>query len=194
MADMFRELETGYSVYLRALALEDANTTHKWRVDEDVTKLLVGRKYFVSPDYEKKWINDAIFASGSNVKLAVCLKETHQHIGNVYLDNVDFFNQNAMFSLMIGEKSFWRKGVGSELTMLMLHYAFYEMNLRRVYSYQLSDNVGSIRVHEKCGFQQEGLLRKAVFKNGELVDLNLMGILREEFDKKVLDLLNKIKS
>lgn len=189
MADMFRKIKTGYSVYLRALALEDANTTHKWRQDDDVTKSLVGRKYFVSPDYEKKWINDVIFSSDSNIKLAVCLNETHQHIGNVYLDNVDFFNQNAMLSLMIGEKALWGKGVGTEASMLMLHYAFYEMNLKRVYSYQLIDNIGSIRVHEKCGFQQEGILRKAVFKNGKLVDLNLMGILREDFDKKVMEII-----
>ena len=139
---------------------------------------------------KKKWINDAIFAPGNNIKLAVCIKDTKQHIGNVYLDNVDTFNQNAMFSLMIGEKNFWNKGLGTELTMLMLYYSFYSMNLKRVQSYQMKDNIGSIKVHQKCGFQQEGILRKAVFKNGELADLNVMGILKDEFDKKVIEMVN----
>lgn len=190
MVNLFRTLELSYRVYLRAFKLEDAITTHKWRVDEEVIGTLVGRKYFVSPDYEKKWINDAIFAPGNNIKLAVCIKDTKQHIGNVYLDNVDTFNQNAMFSLMIGEKNFWNKGLGTELTMLMLYYSFYSMNLKRVQSYQMKDNIGSIKVHQKCGFQQEGILRKAVFKNGELADLNVMGILKDEFDKKVIEMVN----
>lgn len=188
MTSLFHKLESRYSVYLRAFNQEDANTTHKWRTDEEVISTLVGRKYFVSLDYEKKWVSDVIFSPGSNIKLAVCIKDTDQHIGNAYLDNVDSFNQNALFSLMIGEKSFWGKGLGTELTMLMLYHAFYSMNLKRVQSYQLRDNIGSIQVHNKCGFQQEGILRNAVFKNGNLVDLNVMGILKEEFDKKVIDM------
>lgn len=186
MTDKYFKLKSIYRIYLRAFELDDAKTTHQWRINDQVTDTLVGRKYFVSPDYEIKWINDAIFSPVNSVKLAVCIKDTHQHIGNVYLDNIDTFNQNAMFSLMIGEIDYWNKGIGTEITMLMLYHAFYEMNLKRVYSYQLKDNVGSIRVHEKCGFQQEGILRKAVFKNGELVDLNLMGLLKEDFDRVLL--------
>lgn len=182
----FNDLKAGFRIYLRSFTLDDAKTSHAWRVDEEVTNTLVGRKYFVSPDYEKKWVNDAIFSPGNSVKLAVCLKDNHQYIGNAYLDNVDAFNQNAIFSLMIGEKSLWGKGIGSELTMLMLHHAFYEMNLKRVTSYQLKDNIGSILVHQKCGFVKEGMLREAIFKHGEFVDLNVMGILKEEFDRKVL--------
>lgn len=186
MTDLFRKCKKNYCLYLRAFEIGDEKITHQWRADEKVTSMLVGRKYFVSPDYERKWINDAIFSSGNSLKLAVCIKNTHQHIGNVYLDNIDHFNQNAMFSLMVGENSLWGKGIGTEMTMLMLYHAFYEMNLKRVYSYQLIDNIGSIKVHTKCGFQQEGILRKAVFKHGELVDLNIMGILKEDFDEIIL--------
>lgn len=188
MTSLFQKLESKYRVYLRAFNLEDANTTHKWRTDEEVIRSLVGRKHFVSLDYEKKWVSDVIFSPGNNIKLAVCMKDTDQHIGNAYLDNIDSFNQNALFSLMIGEKDFWGKGLGTELTMLMLYHAFYSINLKRVQSYQLRDNIGSIQVHNKCGFQQEGILRNAVFKNGNLVDLNVMGILKEEFDKTLIDM------
>lgn len=187
---MFEKLELNYRIYLRAFVLDDAKTTHQWRIDDEVINGLVGRKYFVSPDYEKKWMENVIFDSGNSIKLAVCIKETNQHIGNVYLDKIDAFNQNAMFSLMIGEKKFWNSGFGTELTILMLHHAFYEMNLKRVYSYQLKDNIRSIKLHEKCGFLQEGTLRKAVFKHGKFVDLNVMAILKDEFDKKITELIN----
>ena len=182
------QLQKEFRIYLRAFNANDFETTHPWRIDEEVTATLVGRKYFVSKDYEKKWVSDSIFSPGNSLKLAVCLKDNHQHIGNAYLDQIDTFNQNAMFSLMIGEKEWWGKGIGREMTLLMLHYAFYEMNLKRIFSYQLCDNIGSIKVHQKCGFQQEGVLRKAVFKHGELVNLNVMGVLKKEFDETVKQL------
>lgn len=188
MRNKFSALSLKYRVYLRAFKVDDYQTTHMWRIDEAITNALVGRKYFVSQDYEKKWISDSIFSPGNSIKLAVCVKENEQHIGNVYLDNIDSFNQNAMFSLMIGNKDWWGKGIGTELTLLMLYHGFYEMNLKRIYSYQLEDNLGSIKVHEKCGFLHEGTLRKAVFKHGELVNLNLMGILKDDFD----DIISKL--
>lgn len=178
-----KPLENDFRIHLRAFRENDYLITHKWRNDDDVTSSLVGRKYFVSEDYEKKWVHDAIFSAGNSIKLAVCLNETEEHIGNVYLDSIDSFNQSAMFSLMIGNKDYWSKGFGTEMTILVLRYAFFDLNLNRVYSYQLSSNSASIRVHKKCGFKDEGVLRQAVFKNGKFCDLNLMSILKYEFIK-----------
>ena len=81
-----------FRVYLRAFEIEDFKTTHLWHGDEDIIKSVVGRKYFVSKEYEKKWINDAIFPSGNYLKLAVCMKEKDKHVGNVYLNSIDNFN------------------------------------------------------------------------------------------------------
>jgi len=66
--------------------------------------------------------------------------------------------------------------------MLMLYHGFYVLGLERIEARQLCYNKGSIKVHEKCGFKTEGILRKAVFKNGEYRDLNLMSVIREDFD------------
>lgn len=170
-----------FRVYLRAFELDDYETTHAWRKDQDILKGIVGMKYFVSSEYEKKWMNDAIFNNDS-IKLAICLKEADRHVGNVYLTNIDHVNKNCMFGIFLGDKSTWGKGLASEATILILNHAFYELGMVRVSSRQLSNNKSSIKLHERCGFKQEGVLRKAVFKNGEYSDLNLMSILREDFD------------
>ena len=170
-----------FRVYLRAFESTDYQTTHPWREDADVLNGIVGKKYFVSQEYEKKWINDAIFDNKS-LKLAICLKTTKEHIGNVYLDMLDHVNKNCTFSILLGDKRYWGQGFGSEATLLMLHHAFYELGMVRVSSRQLLTNTASIKLHEKCGFKHEGVLRKAVFKNGEYRDLNMMAILREDFD------------
>jgi RimJ/RimL family protein N-acetyltransferase len=169
-----------FRVYLRAFEPEDCNTTHPWREDEEILKNIVGRRYFVSHEYERKWINDTIFDKNS-VKLAICLKETKEHIGNVYLNKIDHVNKNCRFGILLGDRSLWDQGLGSEATILMLNHAFYDLGMVRVASKQLLTNQRS-KLHQDCGFKHEGILRKAVFKNGEYCDLNLLSIIREDFD------------
>ena len=131
----------------------------------------------------KKWVADSIVNSSKNLKLAICLKENDKYIGNIYLTDIDYKNRNAGYSIIIGEKEYWGKGLAKESLMIILTHAFINLGLVRVYARYLKDNLASINVAKKCGFKEEGILRKAVFKNGEYHDLNIMSIIREDFDQ-----------
>ncbi len=172
-----------FRVYLRALEQEDYKISIKWRKNDQIWDMVVGPKYFVSEAYEKKWVEDAIFNSPNKLVLAICLKETSEHIGYSYLTNIDWKNGSARSGKMIGVPECWGKGYGTEATMLLLYHAFMVMGLQRVEARQLTDNIASISINEKMGYKKEGVLRKAVFKNGEYQDLNLMSIIRDDFDK-----------
>ena len=174
---------SAFKVYLRALEPDDYETTYPWRLDEEIWANVVGPKYFVSMEYEKRWVSDTILSPGNSLKLAICLKEDHKHIGLVSLTNIDRSNGVAQCSILIGEKSLWGKGLGTEAILLILHHGFYTLGLTRIEARQLLSNRASVRLFEKCGFRIEGVLRKAVFKDGRHRDLNQLSILREEFDK-----------
>jgi ribosomal-protein-alanine N-acetyltransferase len=174
---------SAFRVYLRALEPDDYETTYPWRLDEEIWANVVGPKYFVSMEYEKRWVSDTILSPGNSLKLAICLKEDHKHIGLVSLTNIDRSNGVAQCSILIGEKSLWGKGLGTEAILLILHHGFYTLGLTRIEARQLLSNRASVRLFEKCGFRIEGVLRKAVFKDGRHRDLNQLSILREEFDK-----------
>jgi RimJ/RimL family protein N-acetyltransferase len=170
-------------VFLRPLEIADAGTTVRWRLDSELYESLVGVRRFIPLQTEENWIRDIMNHRGINTKVAICLKSNGAHIGNVYLEKVDHVSQNAEFGILIGEPSSRGKGLGTEATMLMLNYAFNDLNLQRVCSSQLETNLASISMHKKCGFKEEGLLRRAVYKNGEFLNLSIMGVLREEFDR-----------
>ena len=172
-----------FRVYLRALEPEDYKTSIKWRKNDQIWDTVVGPKYFVSEAYEKKWVEDAIFNSPNKLVLAICLKETNEHIGYCYLTDIDWKNRNARSGKLIGETKYWGKGYGTETSMLLLYHAFIVLGLQRVEARQLTDNIASISINEKIGYTKEGVLRKAVFKNGGYRDLNLMSISRDDFDK-----------
>jgi len=176
-----------FRVYLRAIEPDDYKTSIKWRNDDEIWNMVGGPKYFVSEAYEKKWVEDAIFNSSNKLILAICLKKTNEHIGYVYLNNISWKNKNASFAKLIGEKEFWGKGLAKEATLLLLYHGFIVLGLERIEARQLVDNIKSIKVNEKCGFKTEGMMRNAVFKNGEFRDQNLMSIIREDFDRIMKD-------
>lgn len=172
-----------FRIYLRALEPDDYKVSIKWRKDDEIWTTVVGPKYFVSSAYEKQWVEDSILDSSKNIKLAICLKENDKHIGNVYLTDIDYRNRNAIYGIMIGDKSYWGKGIAKEAISLILHYAFMDLGLIRVEGIYLTKNLASINAAKKCGFKEEGILRKAVFKNGDYQDLKIMSIIREDFDE-----------
>jgi len=169
-------------VYLRALEFEDYKMSIDWRRDDEVWSMLVGPKYFVSSEYEKKWVeNVATKSEGNSIQLAVCLKENDKYIGNIYLTGIDWINRTAESHTIIGDKNEWGKGYATEAKRLMLDFAFGERNLRKIHAKILEDNKQSIRVCEKCGYKQEGVLKEAVFKNGKYIDVILFAVFKKDY-------------
>jgi len=140
-----------------------------------------GPKYFVSSEYEKQWILNAI-NNKNEIRLGICLKENDELIGLCSIIDIDWINRSAQSSSMIGEKKYRGKGYGTEAQLLLLQYAFYERGFERIWAVVLEKNIGSIKMHEKCGYKMEGVLRNSVFKNGKFQKQIIMSILREEFD------------
>lgn len=166
-------------VYLRAFETDDYKTTIKWRKDDVIWDMLGGTKYFVSEAYEKQWIENTIFNS-KDVKLAVCLVENDKHIGNVYMTNINEINRSCVSHVLIGEKEYWGHGYAREALLLAIDYMFNERNIHRIQANVLMSNVASLKMHEKCGYKQEGTLREAVYKNGKYQDQYVLALVNNK--------------
>lgn len=173
-----------HKIYLRAIEPSDAKITYKWRNDRAVTDPLGGNSYFVSEAREFDWIEKSIYDDRNSVRLGICWSDNNCLIGFVSLTKVNHQNQNAEFSIMIGDKSYWGKGCGYEATILCLNYAFQELNMARIYLYVRQNNATAIALYKKVGFIEEGILRHAIYKNGGWDNLIIMSILKSEFSEK----------
>ena len=85
--------------------------------------------------------------------------------------------------MCIGEKEYWGKGFAKETRILVLKYAFLELGLKKVYTYNWEKNDKIIGLNKKLGFKIEGTLRQHAFFKGEYRDYVIMGILQEEWEK-----------
>lgn len=169
-----------HRIYLRPLREDDYLVSYHWRNDSEIQAMVAGHVYFVSPETERRWVLDAI-NSRDRIVLAICLVENDKYIGNVMLQDIDWINRTCRVPFMIGDKTERHKGYAIEARMMMLRFAFEERGMRRVTAYILEENRASVRLHERCGFRREGMLRQSIYKNGRFHNQIVMGLLRDEF-------------
>lgn len=171
-------METNQRVYLRALEPDDYKTSIKWRKDDAIWDMLGGPKYYVSEAYEKKWVEDVVFSS-KDLKLAICLCEDDRYIGNVYMTDIDLVNRKCVSHIMIGEKDCWGKGYASEALSMAIDFMVNERGVQRIEALVLEENEPSLRLFEKCGYEFEGVKRKAVYKNGNFHNQCILAFIKE---------------
>ena len=82
---------------------------------------------------------------------------------------------------MIGNKTYWGKGYGTDALVTFLRFLFAQWNFHRISLDTWDENIRAIKAYQKVGFKLEGRQREARFVLGNYHDAILMGLLREEF-------------
>jgi len=67
---------------------------------------------------------------------------------------------------------------------LMAGYGFGNLNLNRIYLQVFETNPAGIRCYEKAGFKHEGRLREARYHEGHYIDVLMMSILKNDWQKE----------
>ena len=75
-------------------------------------------------------------------------------------------------------KPLWGQGTMTAVVRRACQYAFEEFDLVKIIAHVNATNPASARVLEKCGFEQEGYLKKHYFKDGLYIDARLYGLLK----------------
>lgn len=76
-------------------------------------------------------------------------------------------------------RRFWGRGLATAACRALTEYVL-ETNpgVVRIESHVFGNNLASMRVLEKCGYAREGLMRRAVVKGGEILDVAVYARLR----------------
>ncbi|MGP4038292.1 GNAT family N-acetyltransferase [Gracilibacillus sp. D59] len=110
-----------------------------------------------------------------------CIEFQGRCIGQARL-TVHKHDNRARYAVGLFDPSTWGKGIGQEVTKLVLDFAFYKLSLHRVDLRVLEYNKRAIKCYEKCGFTKEGVEREAAFIEGKYETDVMMSILdREHF-------------
>ena len=111
------------------------------------------------------WSQRAV-KNGNAVPLFVFHKEAGQLVGAITLDNIRRGpSQVGTIGYWVGQQ-YARQGFMSEAIIAMVAHAFGALDLSRVESACLPDNVASRGVLEKAGFKYEGVAQSYIQING----------------------------
>lgn len=130
------------------------------------------------------------YKAGRELTWLLELKDTGKVIGEIVL--YDFrLKKQADIGYRLS-KNYWGQGFASEAGQAIVKLGFEFMDLSRLQIRCFSNNPGSVRIAQKLGFSEEGLIRQGVIIN-VITDYYIFGLLRSEYDlNPVADSLVKV--
>lgn len=155
----------------------------KWLRDPEVVRTLN------LPNYLQKQIEigelenycNSRISSKKDIFIAIHTAKSDAFIGTCKIAHIDCYAATADIGIMIGNKSYWGQGIGSETIRLLGKFAFEEMGLRKLTAGTMGTNLAMIRVFQKMGFILEGTIRQQDKLETQYVDHILLGCFKDEF-------------
>ena len=175
----------GERIRLRGAEKDDLKSFILWVNDPEVTKGLT--IYLPMTMWEEEnWFGNLARRPQPERPLAIEMRieDGWKLIGNSGFHEIDAVARSAEIGIMLGEKSIWNQGYGTETMRLLLKHGFETLNLNRIQLHVYEDNLGAIRAYEKAGFVHEGRKRQALYKHGKYKDVLIMSVLRNEWEKQ----------
>jgi RimJ/RimL family protein N-acetyltransferase len=176
---------TGERVALGPLRRDLVPLYQKWRNDFEVQRTFGDLPAPVTLEAREKWYDEQI-ASDAYWFTIYEISDPLRPIGTTDLFNVDYRYRIGQFGMLLGEADARGKGYGTEVTRLMLDFAFTALGLNNVMLTVAEYNLAGRRAYEKAGFREFGRRRQSDILNGVVYDEVYMDCIAAEFESPVL--------
>ncbi|CAN5872056.1 GNAT family protein [soil metagenome] len=166
----------GDKVILRRLVASDITAEYlAWLNDEDVTRGLetVARPY--THEMLSQYIND-VLVNENTYMFMVLDKISGKTIGTAKVHNISKKNGTCNLGLMLGDKNFWGKGYGQDAYATAIDFAFNTLGIRKIWEMANANNIASLSMCKKAGFEIEGTLKEHTFSEGKYIDKVVLGL------------------
>ena len=168
-----RLLEHHHADELFALIEHNRSYLRRWLPEWDVQKTRDDCKALIKSSLEQ-------LAANGGYTLGVWW-EGHL-AGIIGAGHVDWENRSAMLGYWLGE-SYQGRGLMTDACRALVDYLFSELKLHRIEIRCATDNVKSWAVPKRLGFLKEGVLRQAQAFDGRFLDIEVYGLLAEDWNR-----------
>jgi ribosomal-protein-alanine N-acetyltransferase len=131
--------------------------------------------------YEEKHAREflATALEENELVLAIFKKDGPELIGGIGL-HPDLQHQRAELGYWLGVP-FWGHGYATEAAREVVRYGFERLKLNRIFASHFKANTGSGNILRKIEMKHEGCMKQHLLKWGEFMDVELYGIVREDW-------------
>lgn len=169
----------GEKVVLRPIRMSDAPRFVKWFSDSKVNKFLLREGWAL--EKIRKWIRD--IPKNRTIRNFAIDTEKNVHIGSItlYIRQSPKIRHTGYIIMLVGERSYWNKGYGTDALRTVLVFGFRKLRLHRIELDVIEYNPRAIKVYRRLGFKTEGQKREHIFYKRKFYDELCMGILKNEW-------------
>ena len=143
---------------------EDFSRLINWVDSEELMYIFSAERFRYPLTHEQltNYIN-----TKDRIAYKVINKSTNEIIGHADFSKINKLSKNARIcSVLIGEKEYRNKGLGTKIIDELVSIGFNKMKLHRIDLGVFDFNKSAIKCYEKCGFKIEGLFEENLkFKN-----------------------------
>jgi len=166
---------------LRPFELSDARDVQRLAGDKAIAATTLSIPHPYEDGMAEEWISthQAKFEAGTLSNFAVVLRASDELIGAIGLVIVPRF-ERAELGYWIG-RPYWKNGYCTEAGQAVLQYGFSILKLNRIHASCLTCNPASGKVMQKMGMAHEGCARQHVKRWDKFEDLELYGLLKEQW-------------
>lgn len=166
----------GQKVILREKNIEDAEDDYRWRTDEELAKLDATRPINMSFSNFRSYVEEEIRSPSPRSKRLAIDTIYGKHIGNFMYYDIDLRRGESELGIMIGDRSYWSKGYGSDAIRAVRNHLFSQTTLKRLYLHTLEWNERARKSFTNAGLREVKLVSRGGLK------FVLMETLRSEWE------------
>jgi len=144
------------NIFLRKLQATDVDLILEWENNRENWAVSGTTKPFTKQDIIQFVNADHDLYANEQFRYVICLESNQKPIGTFDLFEFDKQNNVVGVGVLIANKTFRQKGYASEALALISAYCRNELKLVTIFCNILKDNMQSIRLFEKNGFQFVG--------------------------------------
>ena len=122
----------------------------------------------------------AMLSADRNTTFSFAIVVSDRVIGSIgVFRQGNIHRQTAELGYYIAE-DYWGKGIMTDAVRQICDYVFRNSDILRIFAEPFASNTASCRVLEKAGFQLEGILKQNAVKNGNVLDMKMYAMLKNQ--------------
>jgi ribosomal-protein-alanine N-acetyltransferase len=166
------------SAYLRPWETDDAPALASHANNSDIAGSM--RDGFPSPYTLEDAERFIYLASGTSSAILLAIEVDGEAVGGIGVTSLgDVYKNTAEIGYWVAAP-YQGRGIVTEAVKALVPIAFERLDVVRIQAGIFENNRASARVLEKCGFQREAVHKRAVTKNGTIMDEVIYACFRDE--------------
>lgn len=176
------------TVIFRDFEERDIDFIYRCKNDEKLNSMIVGQYHPFTYEEATEWVHGCMGEHETYKFWAIATNDDEKRIvGWVSISEIDKVNNSAFFhSIVIGNDRY-RGFAWIYAHLFVFDYVFHILNMHRLAGACLAEHKQSRAIAIALGYTEEGIKREASKKNGKYHDVYVQSLLKDEYEKLLLD-------